>query len=518
MDRCDAHMAIPGEVNCGGDVRSVDFNNILPTELECSGSGKACNRRVESKSTTGDSNCTKTANSRLMSAQSLDEVFQRFFDTQVSVPAGIFGRYPVCALIRKPFWQAWYWLVGPVCAIWGTSLFVHHCSVTSTSPDPLLVMYYIGILSFGLLIATACVLGSRGSIQRSKRTFSLGFAVNGTINLIITFLSLLGVGGWEPYPWLQLLVLLPTVFLLLCWGWIWLWREDWYIIGKLVSATFVFTLGLVKVFIAPCLPPICTPGPSFNQFGCPRSWDSAGWVDIFTSIVIWGLVTLYYISRRRMKHRAIMGLADDVKRYHQAWMTVLQDFPQELDDLSECAASFAEVIGENYPKKILQPTRSLSLIFEDACMVHPILHELARSWSQRAGGRHVPATLKSSLRAFQKVQRIYHDDSSCLLDVARSCIVFESVTQLLACLKIVVADSNVCRIKNRLDPSFDALKENCGYRDVLVNIQFPVPGGVGGQFQRSHVGELQLILHAMYSLKSDGGHKRYIEYRNMCGS
>jgi len=52
-----------------------------------------------------------------------------------------------------------------------------------------------------------------------------------------------------------------------------------------------------------------------------------------------------------------------------------------------------------------------------------------------------------------------------------------------------------------------------GYRDVAVNVvivtEEAVQLGVSG-----HVCELQLILEGFSLLKSEDGHRRYVEYRN----
>ncbi len=61
--------------------------------------------------------------------------------------------------------------------------------------------------------------------------------------------------------------------------------------------------------------------------------------------------------------------------------------------------------------------------------------------------------------------RSYGGDVSRLVDVCRQSIVFDRPEDLAACLRAVAADPEVVvhRVKNRLDPAYDA-RTSAGYR------------------------------------------------------
>ncbi len=67
-------------------------------------------------------------------------------------------------------------------------------------------------------------------------------------------------------------------------------------------------------------------------------------------------------------------------------------------------------------------------------------------------------------------------DVSRLVDLCRQSIVFESPGGVAACLAAIAADPTValCRVKNRLDPKYDAAK-SAGYRDVGLNLRMVGP-------------------------------------------
>ena len=94
-------------------------------------------------------------------------------------------------------------------------------------------------------------------------------------------------------------------------------------------------------------------------------------------------------------------------------------------------------------------------------------------------------------------------------------IVFETLRDITACLTLISADPDVVilRIKNRLDPDYDAGLSG-GYRDVNINLRFASPAtarlGIG-----THVCEVQLMLLGVAKLKSDEGHRNYVQGRNL---
>jgi len=82
-------------------------------------------------------------------------------------------------------------------------------------------------------------------------------------------------------------------------------------------------------------------------------------------------------------------------------------------------------------------------------------------------------------------------------------------------LELIGRDPEVrlMRIKNRFDRSYDAHK-SAGYRDVSLILQIVSEKAcyLGLEY---HCCELQLHIDTLYESKTDGGHKRYVQWRNM---
>ena len=94
-------------------------------------------------------------------------------------------------------------------------------------------------------------------------------------------------------------------------------------------------------------------------------------------------------------------------------------------------------------------------------------------------------------------------------------IVFDELRDISTCLAFISVDPDVkiLRIKNRLDPSYNAALSG-GYRDININLRFVSAAamrlGIG-----THVCEVQLVLRGVAELKSDEGHRHYVEGRNL---
>ena len=195
----------------------------------------------------------------------------------------------------------------------------------------------------------------------------------------------------------------------------------------------------------------------------------------------------------------------------------------------------------------LYPLFSLDQLFVQAICTRPILLRKVQQWAAASNGmfpchslgkggpaRFAPFSgdtedlaegagfdmfkwcrLKSVPRAVEKVIRAYGLDVSRLVDVCRQAIVFEELKDISACLGSITADPDVAilRIKNRLDPDYDSDLSG-GYRDVNVNLRFASPFAALLGIE-THVCELQLILRGVAELKSDEGHRNYVEGRNL---
>ncbi len=99
-------------------------------------------------------------------------------------------------------------------------------------------------------------------------------------------------------------------------------------------------------------------------------------------------------------------------------------------------------------------------------------------------------------------------DVSCLVDLCRQCIVFDSLSDIACCLAVIATDpaAVLVRVKNRLDPNYNSAR-SAGYRDVGINLRM-----VGYEARRmdldGHVCEVQLILRSFADLKVGSMHSK----------
>jgi hypothetical protein len=91
--------------------------------------------------------------------------------------------------------------------------------------------------------------------------------------------------------------------------------------------------------------------------------------------------------------------------------------------------------------------------------------------------------------------------TSHLMDICRQTIIFEDMSSLAECLRVIRLDQEVrvVRIKNRLDPAYNA-RLSAGYRDLAINMTL-ASDEVMAMGLEAHVCEVQLILLPMYQLK-----------------
>ena len=147
------------------------------------------------------------------------------------------------------------------------------------------------------------------------------------------------------------------------------------------------------------------------------------------------------------------------------------------------------------------PVRSVCQLYSQALCVAPLLFSACSHWAARSGGRldryqadYTPSQLfpetlqrwmlagviKEPGRAIAKLLACYDGDVSCLLDVCRCRIVFDSVAGMARCLEVVAGPgpAHVVRVKNGLAAGHDAAASG-GFRAVvlsarLVSHLFPV--------------------------------------------
>ena len=96
---------------------------------------------------------------------------------------------------------------------------------------------------------------------------------------------------------------------------------------------------------------------------------------------------------------------------------------------------------------------------------------------------------------------MYEQDISRLVDVCRQSIVFQDVSDMVACLRAVIKDGDIVlvRVKNRLDLSYDSA-QSAGYRDLSLNLRI-VTGETRCLGVETHVCEVQLLLRPFAELK-----------------
>ena len=140
------------------------------------------------------------------------------------------------------------------------------------------------------------------------------------------------------------------------------------------------------------------------------------------------------------------------------------------------------------------PVRSVCQLYSQALCVAPLLFSACSHWAARSGGRldryqvdYTPSRLfpetlqrwmlagviKEPGRAIAKLLACYDGDVSCLLDVCRCRIVFDSVAGMARCLEVVAGPgpARVVRVKNGLAAGHDAA-ESGGFRAVVRGARF----------------------------------------------
>jgi len=211
---------------------------------------------------------------------------------------------------------------------------------------------------------------------------------------------------------------------------------------------------------------------------------------------------------------------------------------RRLQSAAELATPNAAVVDYS------SPIRSLDQLYAQAAGMDVILRRKVKGWARRSngsfqldnGGRmpefarwaDVCATLeykrrikwgrlKNVSRSVEKLFRSYGEDVSRLVDVCRQSIVFDSVGNMITCVRAIAADPEiqVVRTKNRLDPAFDSSR-TAGYRDVSINVRILNKDTVR-LCLAAHVCEVLLLMKPFAELKHEEGHKRYIQFRNARG-
>jgi len=240
------------------------------------------------------------------------------------------------------------------------------------------------------------------------------------------------------------------------------------------------------------------------------------WACMWLVTLIPGACISFYIqvSHHLTIRAAVRLVRSDAEQYNAIWARFNEAERAGIDSIESeaCAIQKRQVARES---ALRQDAMDLNELFEQAeCLEKPLRSKLT-AWALRTGGRAVDAPLKQQGRALQKTMRSYIGDASRITDLVRGAIAFGTLGELLQCLRAIANDDQVCirKIKNRFARSYDSSK-SAGYRDICLVLQLRTPETRASGTDR-HLCELQLHIEDMLAVKTDEGHRRYVQWRNM---
>jgi len=156
---------------------------------------------------------------------------------------------------------------------------------------------------------------------------------------------------------------------------------------------------------------------------------------------------------------------------------------------------------------------SLPLLYTQAFALNEHFQDKCAGWA-RDFGKHEVVSVKKQDRAIQKLWRTYNGNPQFLTDLVRSSIVCDTLDDVLEVFHRIRADPavGILRVKNRLSPTYDSSLSG-GYRNLALNLIL-VDESTCQACAEAHICELQLQLGAIHDLKTDGGHKRFVSFRD----
>ena len=263
------------------------------------------------------------------------------------------------------------------------------------------------------------------------------------------------------------------------------------------------------------------------------------------------------------QHHAELLVADDRRRYDAIWNTVLESSTGALqklqievkevqraqqDRIHRIEQEKKVIVGSGRSSRLILPTKSdgdnesayakeafsllfraaraagtsakprqrvsdLAVLYAQADRLNDHFQQVVQTWARSSGGDFHVCSVKRRDRAIQKLYRSYESDADRLIDLVRSSITFDTVDNLTACLSDIRRNPQVVilQVKNRL--SLDEKNASSGYRNVALSILL-VDMDTMAEGVDTHVAELQLGLSAFDDIKTDGGHLRYVSWRN----
>eukprot|EP00961_Rhodomonas_salina_P075093 1008310-Rhodomonas_salina.1 len=138
--------------------------------------------------------------------------------------------------------------------------------------------------------------------------------------------------------------------------------------------------------------------------------------------------------------------------------------------------------------------------------------EDADEWWEQVCDKMPP--LKGVGRASQKLMRAYGANASRILDVCRFALVVDHSWELAELLEMICKDEDVevLGFKNRLRKDYNS-QQSAGFRDVHLSLAI-VTAEADRLGVSTHIWELQLMLTPICKVRNEGGHRRYVEYRD----
>ena len=259
-----------------------------------------------------------------------------------------------------------------------------------------------------------------------------------------------------------------------------------------------------------------------------RTNEAVPWFLLSLSLFV-GMLLISSVTYRRRQfalREAKTILKRESLRYTMEWMRLRQDevFVAGLGEI-KIGWEYAQGKAGDMAKRQQKGVRFLGYggveaLFHQADALNPLLQAKAAGWIKASGGEHHAAGVKGEERALQKVFRAYREQWTCLCDLVRTSLVFDSPQDLARCLHIIADDPEVELLRNsydkcRLRVDFDAEKRTGGYRDVQLSLCLANHEEAKERGCAAHIAEVQLHLKRMYCIKSDDGHTAYVRARNL---
>jgi len=241
-------------------------------------------------------------------------------------------------------------------------------------------------------------------------------------------------------------------------------------------------------------------------------------------------------KRHLTRKQAWQLVKTDADVYEEQWAMIVERYRDSLGEIvettKEMAKDIKKAVHDAPPRqaapaehqrrtllldtvggKLSQALPSLPLLYVQAFALNDRFQCKCSEWAAGAG-KHISTSVKRTERAIQKLWRTYNGNPRSITDLVRSSIVCDTPADILAIVQKIRADSSVgiLRIKNRLDPVYDSTLSG-GYRNLSLNL-IVVDVHTRQACVDMHICELQLELRVIHELKTDGGHRRFVAFRD----